>query len=162
MTWLRFPRVVGVVAVAYFLVVTAYFAYETARRSQFAAEATTVTGVVVALEPRPIAGSTHVQASGDDLPLSPQVRYVVGGRTYLYTASHGRVGLPVRVGDAIEVLYDPANPERAHLRGEGQILLPVITAAFGTTTVLLVLVLVLTRNRGQGRSGLVAARRVAD
>jgi Protein of unknown function (DUF3592) len=156
--WLRFPRVAGLVLVAYFAVVTAYFAYETARRSQFAADATTVSGIVVALEPRPLAGSTHVQAAGGDLPLAPQVRYEVAGRTYLYTAAHGKLDSGVRVGDALEVLYDPTNPEQARLRGEGQILLPVITAGFGTVTVLLVVVLVLSSNR----SGLRAARRVAD
>ena len=148
--WLRFPRVAGVIVVAYFLVVTAYFAYETVRRDQFIANATPVNGIVVALEPRPIAGSTRVQASGTDIPLAPQVRYVVGGQTYLYTASHGVVGSELKVGDAIEVLYDPANPERARLRGEGRILLPLITAGFGTAAVVLSVVLILTRNRGYG------------
>ena len=148
MKWLRFPRLLGILVVAYFLVVTAYFAYETARRSQFAAGATSVNGIVVALEPRPVAGATHVQASGNDIPLAPQVRYVVAGRTYLYTASHGVVRSSLRVGDAIEILYDPTNPERARLRGEGQILLPLLTAGFGTTAVLVALLLFLTRNRG--------------
>ena len=146
--WLRFPRVVGVIAVVYFVVVTGYFAYETTRRAQFAADAQVANGVVVALEPRPIAGSTRVPTGGVDIPLAPQVRYVVGGQTFVYTASHGVIGSPIKVGDAIEVLYDPTNPQRAHLRGEGQILLPLITAGFGTVTLALITVLVLTRNRG--------------
>ena len=146
--WLRFPRVVGVIAVVYFVVVTGYFAYETTRRAQFAADAQVANGVVVALEPRPIAGSTRVPTGGVDIPLAPQVRYVVGGQTFVYTASHGVIGSPIKVGDAIEVLYDPTNPQRAHLRGEGQTLLPLITAGFGTVSLALITVLVLTRNRG--------------
>ncbi len=146
--WLRFPRVVGVIAVVYFVVVAGYFAFETTRRAQFASDAEVANGVVVALEPRPIAGSTRVPTGGVDVPLAPQVRYVVGGQTFLYTASHGMIGSTIKVGDAVEVLYDPTNPHRAHLRGEGQILLPVITAGFGTVTLTLVAVLVLTRNRG--------------
>ena len=141
---------VGVIVVVYFLVVTAYFAYETVRAGQFVENATPVNGIVVALEPRPIAGTTRVQASGTDLPLAPQVRYVVNGRTYLYTASHGVVGSQLKVGDAIEVLYDPSNPEQARLRGEGRILLPLITAGFGTAAVVLSIVLILTRTRGNG------------
>lgn len=148
--WLRFPRVLGVIVVAYFLVVTAYFAYETLRRDQFIANATPINGTVVALEPRPVAGTTRVQPSGTDLPLAPQVRYVVNGRTYLYTASHGVVGSQLKVGDAIEVLFDPSNPERGRLRGEGQILLPLITAGFGTAAVVLSVGFILTRNRGTG------------
>lgn len=148
--WVRFPRVVGGIVVVYFLVVTAYFAYETVRAGQFIQNATPVTGTVVALEPRPIAGTTRVQPSGTDIPLAPQIRYVVNGKTYLYTASHGVVGSQLEVGNAIEVLYDPSNPERARLRGEGRILLPLITAGFATAAVVLGVVLILTRNHGAG------------
>jgi hypothetical protein len=148
--WLRFPRVVGVVVVIYFALVTAYFLYETTAHARFITDATAATGVVVALEPRPTAGSTRIQGSGGDIPLAPQVRYEVDGKTYVYTPSHGVVGSPVKVGDPIEILYDPANPAIAKLRGEGRILLPVITAGFATVTLLLVVFLILTRNRGLG------------
>ncbi len=107
--WLRFPRVVGVIVVVYFLVVTGLLRVrDGASRVSSSRTPRPVNGIVVALEPRPIAGSTRVQASGTDIPLAPQVRYVVGGQTYLYTASHGVVGSELKVGDAIEVLYDPS------------------------------------------------------
>ncbi len=147
MRWLRFPRIVAVVVVAYLLVVTAYFAFETTRRSRFIADATPTTGVVIAMEPRPLAGTTRVPAIGDDVPRAPEVRYEVAGRTYLYTPTHGLLGSAVQVGDQIEVLYDPADPARARLRGEGQILLPLITAGFATAAIGVIVLLVLTRKR---------------
>jgi hypothetical protein len=148
--WLRFPRVVGVAVVAYLILVTGYYAFETTRRSQFIADASRTTGIVIALEPRPLPGTTRVHTIGDEVPLAPEVRYEVGGRTYLYTPAHGMMGSPVRVGDQIEVLYDPDDPSRARLRSEGQVLLPLITAGFGTLTVGVVALLVLTRHRGEG------------
>ncbi len=148
MRWLRVPRIVGVVVIAYLILVTGYFAFETARRSRFIADAKSTPGTVVALEPRPLAGTTRVHAIGDDVPRAPEVRYEVGGKTYFYTPTHALFGSPVQVGDQIDVLYDGDNPTRAALRNEGQLLLPLITAGFATTAIGLIVALVLTRKRG--------------
>ena len=149
MRWFRFPRIVGIVVIAYLILVTGYFAFEAARRSRFIADAKSTPGTVVALEPRPLAGTTRVHTLGDDVPRAPEVRYVVDGKTYLYTPTHGLIGSPVQVGDQIEVLYDANNPARARLRNEGQLLLPLITAGFATTAIGVVVLLVLTRRRGR-------------
>lgn len=148
---------------AYLVVVTGYFAYEITRRNAFIAGAATTTGVVVSLEPRPLAGTTRVHTVGDDVPRAPEVRYVVNGRTYFYTPPHGIIGSEIGVGDSIEVLYDPANPARARLQNEGQWLLPIITGAFGATAVALFVVLIATRNQGVvGRRPAAEPKRARD
>lgn len=145
--WLRFPRLVGVVVVVYLLLVSGYFGFETVRRSQFVADAASTTGVVAALRPRPLAGTTRVHTLGDDVPQAPEVRYLVNGTTYTYTPAHGLIGSPIAVGDTVEVLYDPAHPAHARLRHEGQLLLPAITAGFAAAAVGVLAMLVVTRDR---------------
>jgi hypothetical protein len=46
------------------------------------------------------------------------------------------------------VLYDPTDPRRARIRGEGSILVPLITSGFVTAALAVGVVLFLTRNIG--------------
>lgn len=101
---------------------------------------------MIGLEPRPPAGATR---SPRNPTLAPKVRYRVGSTDYLYTAAHGLYRQRHRVGETIEVLYDPANPAEARLRGEGEVMLPLITAGFATAAVLVGFVLIRTRRLGR-------------
>ena len=101
------------------------------------------------------AGSTREPTAGSrTVSQAPKVSYVVNGTTYSYTAAHGRYHQRLKVGDRVQVLYDLSDPSVARLRGEGSVLVPGITAAFGLAAVLVALVLIRTRkvgvNSGQG------------
>lgn len=147
--WVRFPRVIGLLICVYLVAMTVFFGYQTTLRFRFVNNAQPVTGEVVALTARPLAGSTRMPNGGQRrVPLAPKVRYVVAGKTYEYTASHGTMGQRLQVGDKVTVLYDPADPAQARLRGEGRILIPLITAGFGTTAIAVAAILILTRRVG--------------
>ena len=106
--WLRFPRVVGVIVVAYFLVVTAYFAYETVRR------------VSSSRTPPRQRHRRRPRAAPDRRlrpacrPPGPTSRWPRRSATWWMgrpTSTPPPTGWSVRsykVGDAIEVLYDPS------------------------------------------------------
>jgi hypothetical protein len=46
------------------------------------------------------------------------------------------------------VLYDPRHPQQARLRGEGRVMIPLVTAGFTAAALLLAVVLVKTRTVG--------------
>ncbi len=149
MRWLRLPRVIGVVACVYLAAVTVFFWYQTSERFRFVNNAQRVTGEVIALQSRPLAGATRLpEADSRSVPLAPTVRYVVDGKRYEYTPDHGVIGNRIKVGDKLVVRYDPAAPSRARLQGEGRLLLPLITAGFATTTLGVATLLFLTRRAG--------------
>ena len=79
---------------------------------------------------------------------APTVRYEVAGTSYEYTAAHGRFRQTLRIGDPVTVLYDPAHPSVARIRGEGKVLVPVITSGFVLSALLVALVLLRTRRLG--------------
>ena len=145
MRWLRFPRLLGIVACVYLLAMAVLFGYLSIQNYRFVHRAAHTQGTVVSLDARPPAGSTRTPRG---VTRAPTVRYVVAGQSYTYTAAHGTYRQRHQVGATIEVLYDPSNPERARLRGEGQLMIPLITSGFATTALLLGFVLFRTRNLG--------------
>ena len=153
MKWLRFPRILGVVVCLYLIAMSVVFGKLSTQSYRFLHGAAPVQGVVVALIPQATAGSsrTPIVRPGRTVPLAPTVEYVVEGKTYDYTAAHGRYRQPLRVGDKVTVLYDPTDPSRARLRGEGQILVPLITSGFVTCALMVGALLFLTRHHGQPR-----------
>ena len=168
MRWLRFPRVMGVLVCLYLLVMAAVFGVFSHEGRQFARHAARTEGTVVALVARAPAGSTREPTVGTrTVALAPKVTYSVGGNTYTYTAAHGRYHQRIQVGDQLEVIYDPSDPSVARLQGEGNVLVPGITAAFGLAAVLVALILLRTRRLGIApgqtrRGGLATAGLDAD
>jgi hypothetical protein len=117
---------------------------------RFVRGAQATTGTVTALLPTPTAGSSRTPPNrpGRLIPTAPKVRYSVGGKSYEYAAAHGRYRQPLRVGDRVTVLYDPTNPAHARIRGEGSVLVPLITSGFVTSALAVGAVLFLTRKIG--------------
>jgi hypothetical protein len=145
--WLRFPRVLGVAACLYLVAMSVVFGYLSSENYRFVHNAAQADGTVVSLEIRPPAGSTRAPRGRTR---APKVRYVVDGHEYLYVAAHGKYVQPLRVGDRVRVLYDPANPQEARLRGEGEVLIPLLTSGFVTIALLVGFVLYRTRDLGTG------------
>lgn len=145
MRWLRFPRLLGVVACVYLMAMAVLFGHLSIQNYRFVHNAAHAVGTVASLEPRPPAGSTR---SPRDATRAPMVRYVVAGKTYVYTAAHGTYRPRHRVGDQVVVLYDPADPSRARLRGEGRLMVPLITSGFATVALIVGFVLFRTRKLG--------------
>ncbi|HET9649590.1 MAG TPA: DUF3592 domain-containing protein [Microlunatus sp.] len=148
MRWLRFPRLLGLIVCVYLLALAALFGYLSVQNYGFVHRAAQTTGTVISLDPRPPAGSTRTPRAETR---APTVRYVVEGRAYTYTAAHGTYRQRHRVGDTMEVLYDPTNPGRARLRGEGRLMIPLIASGFATAALLLGFVLFRTRDVGADR-----------
>jgi len=146
--WLHFPRTLGIVVCLYLLGMSVVFGVLTSRSYSFIEHARQISGTVIALVPRAPLGSTREPRAGERrmLSLAPTVQYQVNGKTYEYTAASGRFRQRVRVGDHLTVLYDPTDPGDAQLRGEGRILVPVITAGFAASALLVAVVLFRTRN----------------
>ena len=150
MTWLRFPRLLGVLIAAYLLAMGLLFASFSARNATFVHGAATTTGTVVELVPRAAAGSTREPSpTVRTMPTAPTVRYTVAGHTYTYTAAHGRYRQRLRVGDQVPVRYLPADPGQARLEGEGRVLIPLLAIAFALAALGVVVLLALTRRAGR-------------
>ena len=144
----RFPRLLGAVAIGYLLAMAVVFALLSMQGSTFAREARETPGTVVALVARAPLGSNREPAEDVRSPsLAPKVTYRVGGRSYTYTAAHGRYRQRLRIGDTVTVLYAPDDPSRARLRDEGQAVGPLVSVGFGLGAVVVALVLLRTRHR---------------
>ena len=114
------PRAVGVVVVVYLAAMSVVFALLSAQNADFVRTASQTEGTVVALVARAPLGSTReAQPDARTPSLAPKVTYEVAGRTYDYVAAHGRARQRLQVGDRVTVLYAPADPTKARLRGEG-------------------------------------------
>lgn len=151
MKWFRFPRILGIIVCLYLVGLAALFANLSMQSSRFVHQAGSTPGTVVALVARsPAGGNRTTPASTRTVSLAPRVSYVVDGRTYDYTASHGRLRHRLKVGDQVQVQYDVADPARARLRGEGRVLVPGITAGFGLAALGVAVLLVRTRHVGLG------------
>lgn len=149
MKWLRFPRLLGVIAVVYLLGMTAVFASLSAQSASFDRTASQTTGTVVALVPRAPLGSTREpRADARRVSLAPEVTYTVDGQEHHYTAAHGRYRQKLVVGDRVTVLYAPDDAANARLRGEGRAVGPVITVAFAAGAIGVLVLLVGTRRWG--------------
>jgi hypothetical protein len=160
-----------VLAALYLAAMSVVFALLTAQNADFVRTASRTEGTVVALVARAPLGSTRdAQPDARTPSLAPEVSYAVAGRTYVYTAAHGRYRQRLQVGDKVVVLYAPSDPGSARLRGEGQDSGPAVSAGFAVAAVLLVLVVVRPRRRsepprpttGSARAGAAAAPAVAD
>ncbi len=147
MSWLRFPRVLGIVVCLYLVAMSVLFGLFSNQNNRFVHHAAETQGTVVQLVARAPVGSTRPPRfdDGQSVSVAPKVRYEVGGITYDYVAAHGRFHQPLRVGDAVAVLYDPAAPALARLKGEGSVLVPLITAGFVAAALLVAVVLFRTR-----------------
>ncbi len=150
MRWLRFPRLLGLIACLYLMAMAVLFGYLSVQNYRFVHDAARTTGIVIAFDARPPAGETRSQR---DATQAPRVRYEVGGRTYDYTAAHGTYRQTHRIGDQIVVLYDPTDPSQARLRGEGRLMVPLITSGFATAALLIGFVLFRTRHLGTRQNG---------
>ncbi|MBA3529785.1 MAG: DUF3592 domain-containing protein [Propionibacteriaceae bacterium] len=123
------------------------FGYLSIGSFHFVRHANATDGTVISLEVKAPAGSQRdSNPNRPYLLLAPKVRYVVDGKTYTYVAAHGRYHQRLRVGDQVSVLYDPGNPQRARLSGEGRVLVPLFTLAFAAAALAVAAVLILTRN----------------
>jgi hypothetical protein len=148
--WLRFPRVLGLCICVYLLAAALLFANYSGRNVAFVRHAATTTGTVVELVPRAAAGSAREPSpTVRTMPTAPTVRYTVAGRTYTYTAAHGRYRQRLRVGDQVPVRYLPADPGQARLQGEDRLLLPLVAILFLLAALGVVVLLVLTRRVGR-------------
>jgi hypothetical protein len=151
--WLRFPRILGVVVCLYLVGMSVVFGVLSRQNYEFVHTAAQCNGTVVSLVPRaPIGSTREPRVNGPRVSLAPAVRYVVNGQPYAYTAAHGKFRQPLRPGDTVTVLYNPENPKIARLKGEGQILIPVITSGFVAAAVVVAIVLFRTRRLGEPRS----------
>jgi len=149
-----------VLAAVYLVAMSVVFALLSAQNMDFVRTASRTEGTVVALVARAPLGSTRDTPPDARTPsLAPKVSYEVGGRTYLYVAAHGRYRQRQQVGDRVTVLYDPADPATARLRGEGQDSGPLLSIGFGVAAVLLVLVIVRPRRPVGGRRGAAGSAR---
>lgn len=137
----------------YLLGMAGLFGFLSTQSFRFVSNATATQGTVVGLEVKRTAGSQREpDLRSRTLPMAPKVAYVVAGKTFTYVAAHGRYRQPLAVGDRVTVLYDPSNPIRARLRGEGRILVPLITSGFTTAAVGVGVILFLTRNGHPSRT----------
>jgi hypothetical protein len=149
-TWLRFPRVLALCICVYLLAMGLLFADYSARNAAFVSHAAITTGTVVELVPRAAAGSAREPSpTVRTMPTAPTVRYTVNGRTYTYTAAHGRYRQRLRVGDTVPVRYLPADPGQARLQGEDRVLLPLLAILFLLAALGVVVLLVVTRRVGR-------------
>ena len=152
-SWLRFPRLLGILACLYLSLMAVLFGYLTAETSEFVHSADSTQGTVIRLTTRAAAGSDRPPPPRDrNQPQAPEVRYVVAGAAHTYIAAHGQYRQRLRVGDTVTILYDPSDPARARLRGEGQVLLPLITGSFVATALVVAVMLVRTRHGWRGRT----------
>ena len=151
MKWLRFPRILGIVVCLYLIGMSLIFGLLSSQNYRFVHGAQKTTGTVIALVPRsPVGSARNVDAR--TVSRAPTVRYEVAGKSYEYTAAHGRFRQTLKIGDPVTVLYDPAEPSVARIRGEGKVLVPVITSGFVLSALVVALILFRTRNVGVGSS----------
>ena len=139
----------GIVVCLYLLGMAVVFGLFSHESLMFVKHAARTEGTVVALVARAPAGSTREPTAGTRaIPQAPQVTYSVDGHSYTYIAAHGRYHQRLKIGDRVQVLYQPTNPSQARLRGEGAVLVPGITATFILAAVLVAIILFRTRNLG--------------
>jgi hypothetical protein len=149
--WLRFPRVLGLLVCGYLLGIAVIFGYHSTLSFRFVSNAVSTQGTVVELVPRSTAGSTRPPGPRTpNPPTAPRVTYTVNGIQHSYTPQHGRYRQRLKVGDTVLVQYNPDNPAQARLRGEGRILLPLLTSGFVTAAIAVGALLFLTRRVGAG------------
>lgn len=161
MTWFRFPRVLGIVVCVYLVGLAVVFSMFALQSSRFVHDAGSTEGTVVALVAKePVGSNRSSPANTRTVSLAPRVSYVVSGRTYEYTASRTRLHRQLKVGDKVQVQYDPVDPARARIKGEGRVIIPGIAVGFALAALLIVVVLVRTRELGGpgGSSGKTAKR----
>lgn len=95
------------------LVLAVFTVILAAHKSYFLRNATRTQGVVIQLEEIPVADSSG------GLPgvlYSPVFQYRVGGALHTVHANHGANPAIFSTGESVEVLYMPANPDRAQLK----------------------------------------------
>lgn len=149
MKWFRFPRLLGLVVCVYLVGLVALFAMLSMQSFDFVRHAGRAQATVVALVAKaPVGSNRNPPASTRTVSLAPEVSYVVNGQTYTYTASHGQWHQRLKVGDQVQVQYNPNEPSHARLTGEGRVLVPGITVAFAVAAVGVAAILVRTRKVG--------------
>lgn len=129
MTWLRYPRVLGVIACIFFLGVAATLVAGRWGDHEWTLTAARTEGTVTQLVPRPFVGSQR-EPRGSQVPVAPEVHYTVAGADYTYTPAHGEMRKRYPVGSHVTVLYDAADPGAARLMNEGRFGLTTLAALF--------------------------------
>lgn len=144
MKWLRFPRVLGIIACVFFLLVAAALVGAKWGDHQWAEDAGRTDGTVTQLAPRPFLGSQR-EPRGSQVPVAPEVTYSVDGVTRTYTPAHGELRRRYQVGGTVTVLYDRADPALARLASEGRYGLVGLAAIFVLLSVTTAALLIATR-----------------
>ena len=156
MRWLRFPRLLGLIACLYLMAMAVLFGYLSIQNYRFVHDAGRTTGTVIALR-RPPAGRRDPERSGRHPRAAGPLR---GGRPDVRIHGGPRhVSADLQLGDQVVVLYDPADPSQARLRGEGRLMVPLITSGFATAALLVGYVLFRTRHLGPRQHAQSAAPR---
>lgn len=162
MKWFRFPRLIGVVVAVYMVAITILFARLSMDNHTFRGDAASTQGTVVALVPKTFTGSPRGLRRHDGVPLAPVISFTADGMSYRYTPSQGSYKQRIAIGDRVTILYNPQNPgDTAQVKGEGRVLLPVITVGFGLISIGLVVMLIRTRRLGSGSAPRTRASRPA-
>jgi len=116
--WGKFLTVVGLLCVLFAGVVSA-------KRLAFLAHAQRAPGVVVEMVRM---GTGRATQAGSEA-YAPRVRFVDGGVAREFVSPFGSYPPAFSVGEAVRVLYDPINPDRAEVDSPGQLWGPVAVSA---------------------------------
>lgn len=164
MKWLRFPRVLGIIACVFFLLVAAALVGAKWGDHRWAKDAGRTEGTVTQLVPRPFLGSQR-EPRGSQVPVAPEVSYTVDGVSHTYTPAHGQTRRRYQVGGTVTVLYDRSDPTLARLANEGRYGLVGLAAIFVLLSASSAALLIATRRinyvgprRVGGRSTATAGR----
>jgi hypothetical protein len=142
--WLRFPRVLGIIACVFFLLVAAALVGAEWGDHRWAKDAGRTEGTVTQLVPRPFLGSQR-QPRGSQVPVAPEVSYSVDGVARTYTPAHGEMRRRYQVGGTVTVLYDRTDPTLVRLATEGRYGLVGLAAIFVLLSASTVALLIATR-----------------
>lgn len=119
--WGKFLLAVGLLAVLFAGVIAA-------KRMAFLARAQSAPGVVIEMVRM---SSGRISQQGGDA-YAPRVRFVVAAGEREFVSPFGSFPPAFAVGDAVRVLYDPVDPDRAEVDSAGQLWGPVaVSGALG-------------------------------
>lgn len=160
--WLRFPRVLGIIACAFFLLIAVALGGAKWGDHEWSRTAGRTEGTVTQLLPRPFLGSQRAPR-GSQVPVAPEVSYTVDGVKHLYTPAHGEMRRRYPVGGTVTVLYDRSDPTLARLVDEGRYGLVGLSVIFVLLSASTAVILIGTRRiayvgpRSRGRHADVRA-----
>lgn len=113
--WGKFMLVLGVLSLLLAGVIAV-------KRLAFLVHAQSVPGTVIEMVRM---SSGRISQQGGDAT-APRVRFVVGTEAHEFVSPTGSYPPAFAVGEAVRVLYDPADPDRAEVDNPGQVWGPVL------------------------------------